>query len=321
MQTILQILGGVAGLVLLYYGAEFLVMGGVRVANALKIPSIVIGLTLVAFATSAPELVVSIDSAIKGSGDISLGNVIGSNICNIGLILGLATLITPMNVKSRLLKIDTPVLFGASALLTFYLVLTRGVSRGQSAIFLICFIAYMAFTITDALRHPVVYSDFSPETPDASAKKPMSIFLAILLVIIGIFALALGARFFVGSSVYFARLFHVSDALIGLTVVALGTSLPELATSTVAAIKGEKDIAVGNVVGSNIFNVLSILGIAPLIRPLKAVDIQSADLLTMCVLTVLMTIMMYTGKVLQRIEGAILLAVYIAYITYLCVNL
>ena len=298
------------GIALLCYGADFLVRGGVRIANALKIPPIVIGLTLVSFATSAPELVVSIDASINNIGDISIGNVIGSNCSNIGLILGLACLISPVNVKPRLMKFDSPVLLLSTILLLLFIMLNGGVNRLEAAILLTLFIMYMWKTVVDALKN----KDASAEK-SATEGKPLAIGLACVFVVGGVLALVFGAKIFVKAAADIARIYHVSDAVIGLTIVAIGTSLPELATSVVAAYKGENDIAVGNVIGSNIFNILSILGIAPLIRPIIASGIETADIFTMGILTILMLIMMATRKTISRLEGGLLLLIYVGYIT------
>lgn len=318
MSSVLSILLGCVGLAILTYGADFLVRGGVRLAEALRIPSVVIGLTLVSFATSAPELVVSIQSAIHGAGDISLGNVIGSNICNIALILGLSALIMPMKVNRRMLRFDTPILFVATALLTLFCLLYRGVNRWQALILLALFALFLGKNLRDAFAGKEVDMEELPKSA-----RPLPIWAALLFVVGGCVALALGAKWFVDGAVCIARLCHVSDAVIGLTIVSVGTSLPELATSAVAAFRGEDDIAVGNVVGSNIFNILAILGIAPLFRPVQAVAIQTADLAVMGGVTLLMIAMMlFAGKknAIRRWEGALLLAIYIGYIAWLVVQ-
>lgn len=317
MQILLQIVLGVLGVAMLCYGADFLVRGGVRIATLMKIPSVIIGLTLVAFATSAPELVVSIDAAVKGNGDISLGNVVGSNICNIGLILGLSALIASMNVNRSLLQFDMPVLMIATALLSAFCLWSHGISRIEAAVFLVLFIVFLWKNVHSARKQPAGAEEPKPEEESA---REVPLWGAILYILGGLAALVFGAQFLVDAAVFFAKLFKVSDAVIGLTIVAVGTSLPELATSAVAAYKGEKDIAVGNVVGSNIFNILSILGIAPLIRPIAGSTITGIDLLVMCGITLAMGIMMTAGKTIRRAEGAVLLLIYIGYMGWLVVN-
>ncbi len=310
MNPILTICLGIPGLALLCGGAEFLVRGGVRLATALHIPKMVIGLTLVAFATSAPELVVSIDSALRGVGDISIGNVVGSNICNIGLILGVAALITPMNVNRSLLRFDMPLLCVATLLLAVFGILSHGVTRVEAFLFLLGFFCYFGKNLRDGLKGE------GTET-ESEEVGHLSVPMALLLTVGGIAALLGGAKLFVNGAIVLAQLCHVSDAVIGLTLVAVGTSLPELATSIVAAIKGEKEIAVGNVVGSNIFNILGILGVVPLISPIHAAGIEIVDLSMMVGIAILMGIMMLTGKVVRRWEGACLFLVYAGYTAWL----
>ena len=320
MQIIIQLALGIVGILLLYYGADYLVKGSVRIAEALGIPSIVIGLTLVAFATSAPELVVSISASLKGNGDISLGNVIGSNISNIGLILGISALLAPMNIHRNLIRFDGPVMFIATALLIVFSYFWHGISRIHAAILLAFFIFYMWKTVYGALKNRGNADEASNAEMAEMPEKPISIYLAPVFAIGGILALVGGAKLFLDASIFFAKLCHISDAVIGLTIVAVGTSLPELATSVVAALKGEKDIAVGNVVGSNIFNVLSILGIAPLIRPIAAGGIQLLDIVMLAVFTMLISIIMLTCKTVARWHGGVLLLTYISYIAVLVIR-
>ena len=315
MQTILNILYGVSGLALLYYGAEFLVKGGVRIAARLKISPLVVGLTLVAFATSAPELVVSVDSALKGFGNISIGNVIGSNICNIALILGVCAMITPLNVNKQLFRIDVPLMILSAVLLAVFCVFSGGLKLWQGILLLAGIIFYTWFSIYCARKS-------EKQNPDGEQISDNSgnILVAILLVAAGLGALVGGAKLFVNSAVYLAKLCRISDAVIGLTVVAVGTSLPELATSVVAAIRGEKDIAIGNVVGSNIFNVLAICGITPLVAPVQAPGISKVDLAVMVLLSVMLYPMMKSQMSISRKEGLSLFLIYVAYTVYLLIG-
>ncbi len=325
MSSVVSILLGIIGLAFLCYGADLLVKGGVRIAEALRIPSVIIGLTLVSSATSAPELVVSIQSAIGGSGDISLGNVVGSNICNIGLILGMAAVITPMKVNRGMLFFDTPVMIVTSVVLSAFVLMSQGMTRWQAGVLLLGFAAYLWKQLHDALRERSV-SGVPAEPPCPandelpSSKRVMPLWGAVLLVVIGLAGLVLGAKLFVNGAIVVAKLCHVSDAVIGLTIVAVGTSLPELATSAVAAIRGEDDIAVGNVVGSNIFNILCILGIAPLISPFQAAGIQIVDLIAMVAFAAVLMVMSYTGRTIRRWEGAVLLIGYAGYVAFLCMQ-
>lgn len=312
----ITILAGIAGLILLYYGAEFLVKGGSSIAMNMKIPPLVIGLTLVAYATSAPEMVVSIDAATKGMGDISLGNVVGSNICNIALILGVCAIITPLKVNRQLLKFDIWVMLTASAALAVLYYLTGGVNRIAGGILLLCSIAYTVWSVYAAKRDAAI-----SETAQAEeAPKVYPLYLAVIFVAGGLAALVGGAKLFVFAAVALAKLCNVSDAVIGLTVVAVGTSLPELATSIVAAIKKETDIAIGNVIGSNIFNILAILGVAPLIKPIYGVGINNVDMILMIALGMVLYPFMRTGMKINRFEGAALLLIYIGYTAYLIVK-
>lgn len=314
MQLLLNLIGGAAGIVLLYYGAEFLIKGGVSIALKLKIPVLVIGLTLVAFGTSAPELVVSIDASLKGNGDISIGNVLGSNICNIALILGLSAVIAPLTVQKKLLKFDLPLLTICSTAFVLFCYFSSGITRWQGAIFFAGIIAYTVYSIYSGKKSG------SDADSEVSASKIYSYWLAAIFVAGGLAGLICGAKLFVNSAIFIARAGGISDAVIGLTVVALGTSLPELATSVVAAIKGEQDIAIGNVIGSNIFNILCILGIAPLISPAYAPEINVVDLLTMLFTTVILFPIMRSNWKINRLEGAFLLLIYIAYTAFLFVK-
>ena len=313
MDWFVQIMLGILGGVMLYYGAEFLVKGGVSIALKFKITPLVIGLTLVAFATSAPELAVSISASLKGSGDVAMGNVVGSNICNIALILGLSALIAPLPVNKKLLKLDMPLMFVASLLLTGCFLLNHGVNRWQGAIFFLGILTYTVWSIYASRKEGVSEDDGGDEVEI----KEINTWLSIALVIGGLLILVYGARFFVQSASFIAAKLGVPEAIIGLTVVAFGTSLPELATSVVAALKKEQDIAIGNVVGSNIFNILCIMGISPLIKPISARGISMFDMIVMIAVAVMLYLMMLFGKNINRLEGALLLAVNCAYVGFL----
>ncbi len=307
MITILQL---VAGLALLYVGAEGLVRGSAQLALRLGLSPLVIGLTVVAFGTSSPELVVSVKAALAGNGDISFGNVVGSNICNIALILGLASVMRPMKVNLQLLRLDVPIMIGVSVLLTL-LLLDGGLNRLEGFLLFAGIIGYMTVSYIVATRDRInIVADDVEYVP-----KPVhSVWRDLFFVVVGLAALVFGADLLVKGAVSVAQFFGISDAVIGLTIVAVGTSLPELATSVVAAIKGEGDIAVGNVVGSNIFNILSILGLTALIQPINAEGIELFDLLTMTFMAVIMIPVMRTGLRVNRWEGAFLLVLYGGYI-------
>ena len=311
MDIALNIFYMLCGIAALYYGADYLVKGGVEIAVRFKISSLVIGLTLVAFATSAPELAVSMSSAFSGNPDIALGNVIGSNIANIGLILGICACILPLNVNRQLLKFDTPVMILAAILMAVVYFCTGEISRLWGIIFFILLIAYLVRSVYVSRKENM--NEKEEEIPSS-----YPLWLAIIIVIASLLLLVFGAKIFLAGTVYFAKLFKISDAVIGLTIVAVGTSLPELATSIVATCKGEKDIAIGNVVGSNIFNTLGIIGLTSAVKPIRNTTINYVDFSTMSLLSIMLLIFMFSGKKLNRIEGASILLIYIAYTVYLC---
>ena len=310
MELFLNIVYFFAGLAALYSGADFLVKGGVDIARRLGISSLVIGLTLVAFATSAPELAVSLSSALQGNSDIAMGNAVGSNIANIGLILGVCACILPLNVDKQLLKLDAPLMVLSAILLTVLYFTSGGLNRIHGAVLLAIIIIYNIYIIRKSRKNS------ETETEKTPCRYPL--YLAIIIVIASLGVLVGGAKIFLLSAVYFAKMLNLSDAVIGLTVVAVGTSLPELATSVVAACKGEKDIAIGNVVGSNIFNILSILGLTALIKPMNNSSLSGVDFGMMTGISGALLVMLFTGRKLSRIEGAILLLAYIIYTIYLC---
>lgn len=316
MDWFIQIAMGILGGVMLYYGAEFLVKGGVSIALKFKISPLVIGLTLVAFATSAPELAVSLGATLKGHGDVAMGNVVGSNICNIALILGLSALISPLPVNRKLLKLDMPLMMGASLLLAMFYLLNNGVNRWQGAIFFAGIITYTVWSIYASRKEGVSEDDGGDEVEI----KEIKTWLSIVLVMGGLLILVYGAKFFVGCATFVAAKLGVPEAVIALTVVAFGTSLPELATSIVAALKNEQDIAIGNVVGSNIFNILCIMGVTPVIKPVAAMGITLLDMGVMLGVSLLLWGMMFFGKKLSRTAGGILLLVNCVYVGYLVVH-
>ena len=322
----------VLGVALLYYGAEFLVKGGVSLALKAHISRLVIGLTLAAFATSAPELVVSIDSALRGSADISLGNVVGSNICNVALILGLCAVLHPMPFHANLKKFDLPVMLFAMLALTGFYFLSHGINRWEGAFFFLCILTYTTLNVilskkqeakkaADGAAETEAEADsgVDPEVEE-SMKKPLGVPLALLAVAGGVAMLVFGAKSFLIAAVAFANAAGISEAVTGLTIVAVGTSLPELATSFVAALKGENDIAIGNIVGSNIFNVFCILGIVPVISPLMGQSIRGLDFAVMLGTSGALFLFGMFGKRLNRVQGALLLAAYIAYTVYLVMH-
>ena len=302
------------GLALLYFGAEGLVRGSASMALRLGLSPLVVGLTVVAFGTSSPELMVSLRAALAGQGDISVGNVVGSNICNIGLILGLCALITPIATSSQIVRIDIPIMLGITAL-ALALMADGNLGHTEGIIFCAILVAYIVFSIHLARRQPAdtLGTEFGEEVK--ISKRGLAI--DILMVAGGLALLVFGARFLVDGAIIVARTYGWSEALIGLTIVAIGTSLPELATSLLAAVKKESDIAVGNIVGSNIFNLVGILGVTAIVHPLRAAGISTVDLSVMAVFAVLLWPMAYYQQRITRPEGAMLLLGYLAYVLWL----
>ena len=298
----------ICGIALLYYGAEWLVKGGVSIAERSGVPPLIIGLTLVSFATSAPELVVSINAAFSGSGDISVGNVVGSNICNIGLILGLSALLTPLAVQKQLLKVDVPLLIVLSLIFAGIGWYCNGFNRLSGLLFVLMLSAYILWNIYSARK--------SGEKGESSGEN-LSMTAAVFFVLGGLAALVIGGRLLVFGGVAVGRALGIREAVIGLTIVAIGTSLPELATSIVAAVRKEADIAIGNVVGSNIFNILAIMGIAPLLKPIRSASINIWDWAVMLLLTILLFPIMKSGQKISRKSGLLLLVIFAAYMAWI----
>ena len=313
----LAVLYLVAGLVLLYFGAEGLVRGSASLALRLGLSRLVIGLTIVAFGTSSPELVVSLRAALAGQSGISVGNVVGSNICNIGLILGLSALLAPMATSRRAVRVDIPVMLLLTAVSLVFLA-QPSIGRGSGAILTALLVGYIIFTIRLARRVPD--EPLAAELAAAVPGSKRSLASDLLLVAAGTVFLVLGARFFVDGAVIVARALGWSDVVIGLTIVAIGTSLPELATSVVAALKKEADIAVGNIVGSNVFNLLAILGLTSLVTPLSTAGISVMDLGVMAGLSLLLWPFARYQHRICRPEGAFLLLAYVAYLSWLVLS-
>lgn len=310
-----DVLALVGGLALLVGAAHFLVRGAASLALRLGLSPLVVGLTVVAFGTSAPELVVSVRAALDGAGGIAVGNVVGSNIANIGLILGAAALVRPFLTDASVLRRDLPVLLGATGL-GVGILLDRVVGRGEGALLLVALAAYLAWSLHEARRasRDRLRVPAAGELPDAPAGP---VWHDVAAVGLGLVGLVVGADWFLSGAVGLAEAAGVPNAVIGLTVVALGTSLPELATSVVAAVRGESEIAVGNVVGSNLFNVLGILGVAALVRPIVAPGLQTVDLVVMAAFALVLLPMMWSGRRLVRVEAALLAAGYVGYVGFL----
>jgi len=306
------------GVAVLYYGAEWLVRGSARLAAALRISPIVVGLTVVSFGTSAPELVVCIVAALGGNPDLAVGNVMGSNLANIGLILGITSIVRPLEVHARVVWREMPLMVLVTAAL-YPLVWDLNLGRGDGIALLIAFAAYLTFVIQSVEDEPpqIVgeYQDFL----DASTKSDSEFHARdVMWVLAGAACLVLGGYCIVEGGVRIATSLGVSQITIGLTVVAVGTSLPELATSVVAAARNESDIAVGNIIGSNIFNVAAILGVSSLLEPISiGASILTRELPVVLALSILLVPVLRSGWRIRRWEGAILLGAYVAAGIYL----
>lgn len=306
----------VVGVVLVLWGADRLTEGAVAVAERLRVPQIVIGLTIVALGTSMPELCVSVVSALKGTPDLAVGNVVGSNIFNALLIVGVAALVAPMTILRSTVFKDVPCALVASVVLLMMCQNDWVITRLDGANLFVFFLVFMRLTIKGATSAQPAPQE--AEEKEASAgKQPMKGWLAGLWMVVGLAALIGGSNLFVGGATEVARALNVSDAVIGLTIVAGGTSLPELATSVVAAKKGNSGIAIGNVLGSNVLNILFILGLTGMISPMHIEGITNVDLYMMLVSTILIWFFSFTKYTIERWEGAVLVLTFGGYMWYL----
>ena len=312
----------VAGLVLLVMGAEFLVRGASRLAAVLRISPLIIGLTIVAYGTSAPEMFVSVMSGFAGQGDIAMGNVVGSNICNVLLILGLSALVTPLVVTKQIIRSDVPIMIGVSVLLLVFC-LDGKLSRVDSLILFTGAITYTLSLIYQSKKQKATQDEFTQEY-GFDGNVTSSLWLKNITFIVGGLALlVLGSRWLVDSAVTIATALGVNELLIGLTIVAIGTSLPELATSVVASFRGERDIAVGNVLGSNIFNILAVLGFSGTISP-DGIEVSQTlihfDLPVAIAVAFACLPIFYSGQRIDRWEALLFLFYYLAYTGYLILD-
>jgi cation:H+ antiporter len=303
----------VLGLIALFIGAEGLIRGSSTLALRIGITPLVVGLTVVAFGTSTPELVVSLKAALIGNSSISLGNVIGSNIANIALILGISAIIKPLDVHANVIRREIPIMIGVSVLL-IVLLIDGELNLVDGLIFVIGIITFTIVNVVIARKEKniKVEKEFKE-----GLKTKLGVPISIIFIAGGLGLMILGANLFVTSSISIAKAIGVSDAIIGLTIVAIGTSLPELITSVVASYKNESDIAIGNVVGSNIFNILGILGITAIVMPLNSAGISYIDFGVMLFTAMILFPLSKTGFRISRIEGIALLTGYIIYIYYL----
>lgn len=303
----------VLGLVALFIGAEGLIRGSSALALKIGITPLVVGLTVVAFGTSTPELVVSLKAALIGNSSISLGNIVGSNIANIALILGISAIIRPLDVHANIIRREIPIMIGISILLVLLLI-DGELGLVDGIIFVLGIVIYTIVNITMARKekNAEVEKEFKE-----GLKTGLGVPISIVMIVGGLGLMILGANLFVTSSISIAKVIGVSDAIIGLTIVAIGTSLPELITSVVAAYKHESDIAIGNIVGSNIFNILGILGITALIISVSSSGINYIDFGAMLFAALILLPLSKTGFRITRLEGLFLVLGYAAYIYYL----
>lgn len=301
----------IAGLGILILGAELLVRGGSSLALHLGMTPLLVGLTVVAFGTSTPEMLVSVGGSIKGQDEIALGNVIGSNIFNVGFILATVALIFPINVKCSVLKLDAPVMIFVCFIA---LIVARSgiISRLEGLLFLLLLFAYTAVNIRLAKNETT--AEVRTEFEDGIPRITKSMRTDIILIVGGLFLLMAGSKVLLSAATRIAQIMNISDAVIGLTIVAAGTSMPELATSMVAAIRKHSDIAIGNVIGSNIFNILGILGLSSLVKPLRLSNFGFVDFWVMTFFSIVIFPLLWSSRKLCRWEGGLLLFGYVVYV-------
>ena len=308
---LLDLLLLVLGMFLMIKGADFFVEGASNIAKALKIPTLIIGLTLVSIGTSAPELSVSIQSSLAGNTDLSFGNVIGSNIFNVCVVIGASALMTPLVVSKDVEKYDIPILLGVYAILVLFafVITPLELQLWEGIIIFALFIIYTVYLIFRAKKNPTEEED--------KEEKAKPWWLNLIFVVLGLAGIIFGGDFVVDSASSIAISFGMSEMLVGLTIVAVGTSLPELVTSVVAAKKGENDIAVGNAVGSCLFNIVLILGTASIICPVGLQLVQLVDVIVMIISVVLVFIFAFKSYKVNKWQGIILIALYVGYLVYI----
>ena len=322
---LLAIVAIIVGLAVLVWSADKFVDGAVGVAEFCGMSTLLIGMVVVGFGTSAPELTVSVISASQGNPELALGNAYGSNIANIALILGATALISPILMQRSVLRGDLPILLAVSVL-SIILVWDGSVARWNGILLLIVFTAAMAYSIRRELKKVKLEKSESPsDNADTAEPKKVSLGKSVFWLVLGLVLLVVSSRALVWGAVEIARTLGVSDLLIGLTIVAIGTSLPELASSIAAARKGENDLALGNIIGSNLFNTLAVVGLAAIVSPMDAIEkaVAYRDMPLMIALTVALIVLGFRRKGdgrLNRIAGAILLAVYVGYLALLIVQ-
>lgn len=310
----LYILLLIVGMFFMIKGADLFVEGASKVAKAMKIPSLIIGLTLVSIGTSCPELSVSIQSALKGMNDMSFGNVIGSNIFNTFVVIGVSSIFVPMLVSKNVFKYDIPVLIFIYVLLILmgFVITPNVINFWEGLILFLLMIAYTVFLI--------IRSKNEPQEEEKEDDKPSKWYVNVLFIIIGLAGIIFGGDFVVDSASYIAKQLGMSDLLVGLTIVAIGTSLPELVTSMVAAKKGENDIAIGNAIGSSLFNVVLILSTSAMFSPMPIQMLQLFDVIVMLASAMMVLLFSFKKKEINRTGGIIFILVYVVYFTYIIIR-
>lgn len=319
-EALVPALAVVAGLVLLVMGGELLVRGASALAIAARISPLVVGLTVVAYGTSSPELAVSVQASFAGQADIAIGNVVGSNICNVLLILGSSAMICPLIVHSQLVRFDVPLMILVSILLIVF-GWNHSIGRGEGLLLFGGALAYTGWAIVQSRRESKsVQEEFNEHLPGGRSLQLQHLGIQVALILLGLLLLGAGSHWLIEGSVSIARMLGISELIIGLTIVAVGTSLPEMVTSIVAAIRGARDIAVGNIVGSNIFNILAVLGLSAAVAP-NGVQVSATalrfDIPVMIVVAIACLPVFVTGNRIARWEGFFFLAYYVAYVAFL----
>jgi cation:H+ antiporter len=309
----------VSGLVVLILGADLLVRGASRLAAAFGVSPLVIGLTIVAIGTASPEIAVSLQAAVNGQGDLTLGNVLGSNIFNVLFILGVTSILAPIVIAEQLIRKDAPIMLGVS-LLAFTLSVDGNLGLWDGLIMISGLVFYTVFALRQSRKESKeVQKEYAQEFAEKQPRSTRNTITNILFILVGLGLLVLGSRWLVDSAVVIAKILGVSELVIGLTIVAVGTSLPEVATSVIAALKGESDIAVGNAVGSNIFNLLGVLGIGALLAPdgiSVAERVLQFDFPVMVFVALVTLPVFYIDSRISRMEGGLLLVYYALYVTF-----
>jgi cation:H+ antiporter len=318
MNTFTATISLVAGLIILVKGADYLVDGAVGLAKKFGISPFIIGLTVVAMGTSAPEVAASITAAVKGFGDTAIGNVYGSNIANLALIGGICAIISPIVVSASVLRKELPVMLVSALLLLPALAIDSYLSRDESILLLVLFVGLVVYTVYMGLKQAKTNPTVSEQAEEYLKTKQASLGANIVYVLAGLVALALGAHLAVTGAVVIGKAIGLSDAVIGLTIMAIGTSLPELVTCVNAALKGHDDISIGNLVGSNVFNTLLVVGAAGAINPFQVSPrLVGTDYWVMIGVSLIFIAMAFFKKAITRLNGAILLTIYVLYMIYL----